>query len=180
MCDPTSAVVALSIGSSLMGAYSQYQTGKANQSVANANADAQEVAARDAINTGNAQADQRRQQARQLAGKQTATMGASGADLSTGNALDIFGDTAAGGELDALTTVNNAQRQAAGLEFQAGVSRTQGAIQKQSGNMGAFTTLLNAPLSAYGAYKTVGGAWSPFSQKGAPISAAAGTKSVFG
>lgn len=180
MCEPTTAVLALSAVAAAMSAYSQHQTGKANQAVANANANAQEVAARDAINTGNAQADQQRQQARQLAGKQAAAMGASGADLTTGNALDIFGDTAAGGELDALTTVNNAQRQAAGLSFQAGVSRTQGAIQKQSGNMGAFTTLLNAPLQAYGAYKTMGGTWSPFSQGGASISAASGTKSVFG
>ncbi|MFQ6256121.1 hypothetical protein ACLMPK_01230 [Yersinia enterocolitica] len=164
MCEPTTAVLALSAAVAAMSAYSQYQTGKANQSVANANAEAQENAAKDTLNAGNTQAQQQRDQARALAGKQAAALAASGADLTTGSALDVFGDTAEGGELDALTTVNNAQRQAAGLNFQAGVSRTQGAIQKQSGNMGAFTTLLNAPMSAYGAYKTTGGTWSPFSQ----------------
>lgn len=164
MCDPLSAGVALVGVASALGIVSQYQTGKANQSVANANAEAQESAAKDTLNTGNSQAAQQRAQARQFAGKQAAAMAAGGADLTTGSALDVFGDTAAGGELDALTTVNNAQRQAAGLNFQAGVSRTQGAIQKQSGNMGAFTTLLNAPLQAYGAYKTMGGTWSPFAQ----------------
>jgi hypothetical protein len=42
--------------------------------------------------------------------------------------------------------------------------------------MGALTTLLTAPLNAYGAYKMAGGEWSPFRQaNAAPISAAVGT-----
>ncbi|WP_217632325.1 hypothetical protein, partial [Vibrio parahaemolyticus] len=60
MCEPTTivAVGALVVGA--ISAYGQQQQGKNAQKVANANADAQEIAAKDAINTGNAQADQQR------------------------------------------------------------------------------------------------------------------------
>lgn len=103
-------------------------------------------------------------------------MGATGADLSTGGALDIFGDTAQFGALDALTTVNNAQREAYGYQVQAENYKSQASSARKQGNMGAFTTLLTAPLQAYGAYQMGGGTWSPFTQsKAAPISAAIGT-----
>jgi hypothetical protein len=81
--------------------------------------------------------------------------------LTSGNALDLTTQTAQGGELDALTTINNAQRQAAGLDFQASATRAQGSVDQWAANMGATTTILNAPLQAYGAYKTLGGTWSP-------------------
>ncbi|MGR7394096.1 hypothetical protein ACU63O_11170 [Klebsiella aerogenes] len=47
---------------------------------------------------------------------------------------------------------------------------------RSAGKANATTTLLSAPLNAFGAYKTFGGTWDPFSQKSAPISAAVGTK----
>jgi hypothetical protein len=87
-------------------------------------------------------------------------MGATGADLSTGGALDIFGDTAQFGALDALTTV--AQREAYGYQVQAENYKAQASSARKQGNMGAMTTLLTAPLQAYGAYQMGGGTWSPF------------------
>lgn len=102
---------------------------------------------------------------------------ATGADLSTGNALDIFGDTAQFGALDSLTTVNNAQREAYGYQVQAANYKAEASSARKQGNVGAATTLLTAPLKAYGAYQMFGGTWSPFTQSTpAPIGAAAGTR----
>ncbi|EBY0680770.1 hypothetical protein DUQ99_24530, partial [Salmonella enterica subsp. enterica serovar Corvallis] len=113
---------------------------------------------------------------RQAAGTQAATMGATGADLSTGGSLDIFGDTAQFGALDALTTVNNAQREAYGYQVQSENYKAQASSAQKQGNTGAMTTLLTSPLKAYGAYQFFGGTWNPFTQStAAPISAAIGT-----
>lgn len=117
------------------------------------------------INTANDQAYQQRQQARRVAGQQTNALAANGADLTSGNALDLTTETMQQGTLDALTTINNGQRQAAGLQFQADTSRAQGKIDKQSGMLGAGSTLLNSTLTGLNAYKTLGGTWKPISAK---------------
>ena len=165
MCEPTTLAAAV-IGTSALQAYGQYTDGKFQASVANQNAKINEDAALDAINKGNAQAQEQRRRTRQLAGTQAATMSASGIDLSTAGALDILGDTAAMGELDALTMVNNASREAYGYRMQAENDRLNAKMARRSGNMGAMTTLLTAPIQAYGAYQLAGGTWSPFGSGG--------------
>lgn len=162
MCSPAIALVAVTVASAAASAYSQNQQAKYTSAVAEKNADIAEAQAQDSINRGNAQADEIRRRNRQAAGTQAATMGATGADLSTGGALDIFGDTAQFGALDALTTVNNAQREAYGYQVQAENYKAQASSARSQGNMGAMTTLLTAPLQAYGAYQMGGGTWSPF------------------
>ncbi|WP_447881589.1 hypothetical protein [Serratia fonticola] len=162
MCEPASIVAGVSLAMSAYSAYSQRQQGKVAQSMANSQAEAQEVAGRDAINTSNAQAAMQRQEARQLQGAQSAAFGAGGTDMTSGSSLNIFGDTALNGALDSGTTITNGINRANGLNFQADMSRTQGRIDKQQANMGAGMTLLNAPLQAFGAYKTFGGGASLF------------------
>ncbi len=166
MCEPTTILAGSALALGAVSAYGQYQTGQQQARIANANADAQEIAARDTINAGNDAAYQQRQQTRQLQGKQAAAFGAAGTDMTSGSALNIFGDTAAGGQLDALTTINNSINQSNSLAFQADVTRTQAKIDRQQSNLGAFTTILNTPLQAFGAYKTFGGDTSIFSSAG--------------
>ncbi|MEW5560606.1 hypothetical protein AB1287_10205 [Enterobacter asburiae] len=175
MCGPVAVGVAM-VAMSAMQAYSQHQQGKYQQAVADQNADIAEAQAQDSINRGNAEAEQRRREMRQRQGTQAATLGATGADLSSGSALDMFGDTAQFGTLDALTTVNNAQREAYGYQVQEMNSVAQGRAAKNAANAAVTQTLLSAPLKAYGAYQSFGGTWSPFTQgSAAPISAAVGT-----
>lgn len=162
MCEPATIALGSSLALSGLSAYSQRQQGKAAQQMANADADAKEIAGRDAINTSNAQAAMQRQESRRLQGAQAAAFGAGGTDMTSGSALNIFGDTASNSALDSGTTITNGINQANGLNFQADLSRTQGKIDKQQGNMGAGLTLLNAPLQAFGAYKTFGGGSSLF------------------
>ncbi|WP_052922673.1 hypothetical protein [Escherichia coli] len=177
MCSPAIALVGASVALSGVSAYNQYQQGKYSSAVAEQNAEVATAQAQDSINRGNAQADEVRRRNRQAAGTQAATMGATGADLSTGGALDIFGDTAQFGALDALTTVNNAQREAYGFRVQGANYQSQADSARSAGSAGLTQTLLTAPLKAYGAYKIGGGEWNPFTQTDpAPIGAAAGTR----
>lgn len=163
MCEPTTILAGSALALGAVSAYGQYQAGQQQARIANANADAQEIAARDTINAGNDAAYQQRQQTRQLQGQQAAAFGAGGTDMTSGSSLNIFGDTAAGGQLDALTTINNSINQSNSLAYQADVTRTQAKINRQQSNLGAFTTILNTPLQAFGAYKTFGGDTSIFS-----------------
>ncbi|WP_337038633.1 MULTISPECIES: virion core protein, T7 gp14 family [Pseudescherichia] len=172
MCDPATALAGASLAAGALSAVTQYQSGRQAAAVASANAESAQAQAQDSINRGNAAADEARRRNRQALGTQLATAGANGADLASGSVVDIFGDTAQFGELDALTTVNNAQREAYGYEVQASNYKAEASAAKQQGNVGAFSTLLTTPLQAYGAYKMGGGDWNPFGQKAAPISAA--------
>lgn len=175
MCGPVAVGVAV-LAASAMQAYSQHQQGKYQSAVAEQNADIAENQAQDAVNRGNIAADQRRREMRQRAGSANAAMGAAGTDLSSGSALDVFSDNAMFGELDALTTVNNAQREAYGYQVQGMNAVAQGRAAKSAANAAVTQTLLTAPLKAYGAYQMGGGTWSPFTQSSpAPISSAVGT-----
>lgn len=156
MCGPVAIGVAM-VAAAAASAYSQRQQSKYQAALANYNADVQEKSANAAVNAGNEQAAQQRARARQLQGTQAATLAASGVDLGGGTAVDIFGDTAQQGELDALTTVNNAQRQAYGLNAQAAGGRAQAGAYTAFGNQQAGLTLLNGALGAYGAYSSLGG-----------------------
>ncbi|EAO4364782.1 hypothetical protein E5197_17185 [Salmonella enterica subsp. enterica serovar Bere] len=175
MCSPAIAMVAVTVASTAASMYSQNQQAKYQSAVADQNADVAEAQAQDAINRGNIEADQRRREMRQRAGTAAATMGATGAELSSGTALDVFGDNAQFGILDSLTTVNNAQREAYGYQVQSANYQAQSNAAQSAGSSAMTQTLLTVPLKAYGAYQMGGGTWSPFAQKAAPISAAVGT-----
>ncbi|WP_334469121.1 hypothetical protein [Arsenophonus sp. PmNCSU2021_1] len=155
MCHPA-ALAAATLVSSGMQAYSQYQSGQFNADVANQNARLNEQMAPDAINRGNAEAEKQLSRTRQLEGSQAAAMAASGVDLGSTGSLDLFGDTAAMGELDALTLVNNSQREAYGYQMQARNDRLNAKLSRWQGNMGAMNTLLTAPIKAYSVYRTAG------------------------
>ncbi|HAO1322248.1 TPA: hypothetical protein IHD35_000567 [Escherichia coli] len=177
MCSPAIALVAVTVASAAASAYSQNQQAKYTSAVAEQNADVAEAQSQDAINRGNAESEQRRREMRLRQGTQNANMGATGAELGSGSSLDIFGDTAQFGTLDALTTVNNAQREAYGYQTQGINAVASGNAANQQARSQMSQTLLTTPLKAYGAYKMGGGTWSPFNQgSAAPISAAVGTR----
>jgi hypothetical protein len=99
--------------------------------------------ARDAIDRGQAAEDAHRRKVAQFAGKQRATMGASGVELTSGSFADVLQDTAMLGELDALTIRSNAQREAYGYQSQAAVSGYEASAAKTAGWMNAGGSLLS-------------------------------------
>lgn len=126
MCDLATAGLALSIvgtvGSTL-GAVNQAQ-GQQNaynyQAQVNRNNALQaKYQADDAIERGKEEERKKREQTRQLIGRQRSIFGAAGLQVDSGTPLLVQEDTAEVGELDSLTVRNNAEREAHALRFRA-------------------------------------------------------------
>lgn len=130
MCDPVTAAVVTaavaSVASAAVGAYGSYQQGKATQAQYNYqaqvnrnNAKVAEANAAQARQEGIEESRMQRMKTLQKVGAQQAAMAANGIDISTGTALDTIEDTAAMGELDALTTRYNAETKGLAYDHQA-------------------------------------------------------------
>jgi hypothetical protein len=117
--------------------------GKAQKQLADYNAQVADMQAADAIVRGREAEERHRLDVRRLIGSQRAALGAGGADVNEGSAMDIQADTAAMGELDAITIRTNAAREAWGYRVQASDYRTRGQIAQAEGAARAVTTLLS-------------------------------------
>jgi hypothetical protein len=161
MCDPITAVVA-TVASTTIGAYGQYQAGQAakqagdyNAAIARNNQIIAERAAVDAEKRGEIAADEQRRKTARIAGAQRAAFGSSGLALDSAYSMDILGDTAAFGELDALTIKSNAQREAYGYRVQGMnyaaeevMSRVRGKNANTAGMISAASTLIGGGATA--------------------------------
>ncbi len=175
MCSPTLALTAIG---TVVSTYSQYAQGQAqaqatkmagrnNQAIAeyNAkmleqNAEIQRRAKEDSLTRGAQDAATIRENTRKLNARGRAIMGSSGLLVDTGTNLSLLGDNTVAGEVNALTTFNNAERESYGYAIaetdaknQAKNTRYQGelgmqtasynaSIQKQAGLLGATSTLV--------------------------------------
>lgn len=148
----TTAAIGMGIGT-VVDVYGQYQSGKQNERLAKANARIAEMQAVDAIARGRESERRFRQDVSGLVGAERAALAAQGIEVDTGDALQIQEDTAALGELDALTIRNNAAREAWGYRVQAADYRAQGELARTEGTFGAFSTLLTGGAQAYGLWR---------------------------
>lgn len=155
MCDATAALVAMGVGGG-MQAYGQYQSGKFNADMANAQAGIAEQSSRDALGRGAADANASLQQAAKAASSQRAAMAAGGVDVGSGTALDVLADTASAGAFDAAIAKNNAAREAYGYQVQAAMSRAEAKQARRQGNMGAVSSILTTGASVYKTGKEMG------------------------
>lgn len=167
MCD---LGIALTLGSTLLGAAGQAQEAKAtaaannyNAQVAEMNAKISEKQAKDAIERGKQEEQQKRQQTAQLEGRQRAAMAANGLDLSFGSPLDTIVDTAKLGELDALNIKTNAYREAYGYKVQATNQRASATLDrmradsaKKTGYLNSVGTILGGAGKAYSQSSSMG------------------------
>ena len=106
--------------------------------------------AQDAIERGEVKEKQHRTKVDQLKGRQRSVLAASGVVVDDGSALDVLGDTAELGELDALTIRSNADREAydytvAGMNegANAEINRMSGANAIAAGKTQSMTSLLS-------------------------------------
>lgn len=146
------AYVALA-ASTVFTAYSAVKQGQDAKNIADYNADMQRQAADMEVQRGATEAAEHRQKVKQMISRQNAAFGASGVEGSTGSAADVMTETAGMGELDALRIVNNAQRQAWGLESQAKITKYEGKQARTQGYLKGTATLLSGGSDAYFAYK---------------------------
>nr|BDD45114.1 hypothetical protein 4 [bacterium] len=183
MCDPVSVGVTM-MAATAVSAYGQYKAGKQQAQVIEANAqneagiaeyNAQSIenaaeynasvleenakifdeAAVDSIARGAEGAAQERQVARQATGRARAARGSSGTKVDAGTNLDLQVQNAGMGEFNALTIMNNAEREAYGYRTQAKDARKQAegvrytsALDAGGVRAGAKVGLANAGYSA--------------------------------
>lgn len=160
------ASVAATIASTALSAYGAIQQSRAqaaqakyNAAVARNNQVIAQQNAQDALDRGAAEEQQQRKKTQLLIGQQRTSLAAQGADLSSGSALDLVGDVAATGELDALTIRRNAALEARryqieGANFQADsqMQRRQAANATTAGYFDLGTSILGGVSKIGGLY----------------------------
>ncbi len=122
--------------------------------VARNNAVIQENNAQAAIQAGQTEEQNQRRKTAQLEGAARAAIGANGVSTTSGTSLDVLGDTAKLGELDALTIRSNAGRTAYNYRVEgmsqtaeAGLDVAKGQAAKTAGAIGGMSTLLSGATS---------------------------------
>lgn len=121
MCSPTFALVAA--GFQAFGQISQSmqasKAAKANAQIARTNAELKEKQAADAVQRGADRAGDRRAEARAATASLRAKAGSTGFLADTGSNLDLQEQNAGVGEMNSLTEINNAEREAYGFKIGA-------------------------------------------------------------
>lgn len=156
MCDPVSAAIALTVASTAVTAYGQYQQGKAQEANLKYQADLQEYNAKVAENNAilsrqaaEADADTIDRQRKVALAKQAAGFAAAGVTINEGSTLDVLGDTAAEFEMDRLNRLHQGQLGANAATIQAQQDRAnavgllaQGKQAAAAGRTAALGTIL--------------------------------------
>lgn len=124
-----------------VGAYAAVQQGKAAEDAAEYNAKVAENNAQAAADQAAAEALQVRRVTRLRAGAQRAGYGKAGVDLS-GSAEDVFFDTGAQGELEALSALYAGATQSGYYQSRAAGSRFEGRQARSAASLNAASTLI--------------------------------------
>lgn len=147
-------------------AQNQARTMRTNAMYANQAAD-------DALSRGRYDADLQRIRTGQMIGTQRSAMAANGGMVDTGSNSILQEDTAALGELDALTIQNNAAREAYGLKVQAMQGFRNASDTELAGKSAKRNSLLGGVIKGAGSF-FLGGGMSMFGGNGAGTTAALG------
>lgn len=167
---PIQGAVGISVIGSAVSAYGQYQAGQMearrlrfNALIADLNAINAEYAAKDIESVGRTKERKHRQRVKQFIGRQRATFGGSGVDVTTGAPADLIAESVLHGEDDAATIRRNAAMEAWGMKSRAADIRSQAGqyrigadVAETAGVIGAGTTLLTGMGSSaltYAAWK---------------------------
>lgn len=157
-----SAAVGMTVAGAGFSAYSKLKAGREQQKMFERNAQFADYQAADALERGAINEKRQRQTTNQVIGAQRTNLASQNVDVNRGSSLDVQGDAAYLGELDALTIRNNAAKEAYGFQVQAGDLRQRGTYAKQESQMEAVNTILGSGgsllLAKYG-----GGPYTLFS-----------------
>lgn len=134
----------------LNSAKSAERTGEANAAIQRYNAQVSEMQAADAIERGREALDIHRVKTRRMIGAQRAAFAASGVDISDvdSTAQNVFADTLAMSEEDAIAIQTNAAREAWGFKTQARDYGLRGQIARAEGKDKALGTMLSTAGTA--------------------------------
>lgn len=118
--------------------------------VASLNAQAYRLRALDARTRGVEDVNRLRLQARALMGEQKAAFASQNVSVNRGVATDVAGDTAYLTELDAITLLNNAAREAWSFQQEANITQYEGASQAQASTQQGIGSLIGGLGSYFG------------------------------
>lgn len=127
----------------LVSANAQYQTGKVNKHIANANAQIAEVQRDQALSAGAYTAGKVAMHGRQIESTQAAAQAGGGTVVGAGTNRAVLDNTEQASSMDALMIQRNASREALGYQLKADADRMQGDQAMATGKMGAMSSLLN-------------------------------------
>ena len=147
---------ALTAGSAIAGAASQFTAAGAIDASSDFNRKLAGVQASDAVTRGDMAANAEQAKARQTAGYAHAAAGASGVDSSTGSVAENIAGIGRSGAIDAATIRANAAREAWGLTTQATIDAAGMSSRAGAMRTGAYTTLLNGAGKTYGIFTNDG------------------------
>jgi hypothetical protein len=111
------------------------------------------IAAADAIQRGDVEETAQRTRTRLLISEQRAKFAASGIDVSQGTPIDVTSDTAAFGEMDALTIRSNAQREAWGYVAEAEGFKRKANLTRLATRNSTGSTLITGGADQLNAYR---------------------------
>jgi hypothetical protein len=147
------ASVAASIAGAGAGVYSSIQAGNDKKKAEEYNAEMDQRQAKDALQRGAIEGAAKKDRARKIASAQAEGAAISGVSASSGTALALLTETAGLGELDALRSSNNAQREAWGLRAQSTLDEFEGKAAQRTGYLNGAGTFLSSAGNAYSSYK---------------------------
>jgi hypothetical protein len=133
----------LQVGGGVVGAVSQAMNARAASTAARRTAAAQQQAARDALEQGEQESDQRRRAGALLQGQNQVAMAANGMDVTAAHSLDILDDTQGNVEQDAFRIRSNAQRQAQQFSQGAANSMAEAASYRSQALFQPLQTVLS-------------------------------------
>lgn len=144
----TAAVIAATVAAAA-SASATVMSANAQKNAAEFNAEMGRNQAKDALQRGALEAAAKQDKARKIASAQREGAGISGVVTDTGTPLALLVETAGLGKLDAMRSVNNAGREAWGMEGQAKLEEYQGNAAMRGGYLNAAGTLLSSGSSSY-------------------------------
>ena len=141
--------LATSLAGSLISTAGSIAQGQQQKAAYKANAKTQQMQALDAQRRGSMAEGEARQQSKMITGAVNANQGSSGVVAGQDTGLDILAESAEFGARDAAMININAQREAWGLNTQAGNDRFQGQMAGNAGVYRAGTTFLSGVSDAF-------------------------------
>lgn len=146
-----------SVGGGIISAYSQVQNSKAQAAAATRTAQAQDVAALQAIEQGEQESDKRRRSGAALQAENTVGMAANGVDVGSAQALDVLDDGQFLIEEDAFTIRENSRRSGTGMAQAAANSRAEAQTARSNATFAPIKTMLTTAATVGNKYSS----WVP-------------------
>lgn len=128
----------------------EMQAAEYNENLAEAKNKVMQKEAENVRTAGAIEAGETFQETEKVAARNRAQLAASGLDVGTGTAADIGEEVRSVGALESMTILNNADRQAMGLEARGRTGVLEAKQRKKTARMKGFTTILTSAASGYG------------------------------